>query len=366
MNHFKAILEISKIPYRGFRFISRTIYYAFRLKKNFFKSLYRFLKLYLKDGFTPEESYQYGLLSNDNKYESRDKYTSRKRMSYIQRKINPYSWAPLTEDKDIFYKICEKLDIPTPKLYALFYKNTPSWTFSGNRIKNKEEWNDFSVNTLPEEFLIKPARGVYGKGINIYQRSGEIFINEKNISTTSYEIYDRMMVDRVYNCFVIQERLRNHYDFRHLSNSDFLQTIRVITNIDNNYNCRIICAYLKPIVGKNIVDNQNYGRTGNLLAKIDLDRGVLQSAIFMSSKPHGIEKVTNHPDTGAQFSGFLIPNWKDVCGLAISAAKNFIPIQAIGWDIAVTQNGPYIIEGNIWWDPPKFGDMDGIISELKL
>ncbi len=174
-----------------------------------------------------------------------------------------------------------------------------------------------------------------------------------------------MMADPIYNCFVIQERLRNHSDFSHLSKSDYLQTIRVITNIDKNSNCRIICAYLKPIIGENIVDNQNYGRTGNLLAQIDLDKGVLQSAIYMSSKPHGIEKVTNHPDTDFLFSGFMIPNWNEVCALAISTARKFIPIQAIGWDIAVTPNGSFIIEGNIWWDPPKFGDMDRILSELN-
>ena len=162
-----------------------------------------------------------------------------------------------------------------------------------------------------------------------------------------------MMADPIYNCFVIQERLRNHSDFSHLSKSDYLQTIRVITNIDKNSNCRIICAYLKPIIGENIVDNQNYGRTGNLLAQIDLDKGVLQSAIYMSSKPHGIEKVNNHPDTDFLFSGFMIPNWNEVCALAISTARKFIPIQAIGWDIAVTPNGSFIIEGNIWWDPPK-------------
>lgn len=369
MSLFYTVLDCFKRPYKAFHMILRMIYFSYqsqkKMNKVFARVFLRSLKLYIKDGFLPEEAYQYGFLSDSFTYGSQSKYTSKKKMMSIQRKINPISWELLTEDKGIFYLFCEKLNIPTPKLYGLIFKDSPSWSFIDSKIKTRDDWNDFSINLIPSEFVIKPARGCYGRSIKIFQRVGETFIDEKNVTNKPGEIYDYMLTDRLYDCFIIQERLHNHIDFLHLSNTDYLQTIRIITHIDKDSNIRILYAYLKPIVGNNIVDNQNYGRTGNLLAKIDLDKGMLQNAVFMASNPYGIEKVTNHPDTGVCFHDFPIPKWADACDLAIATAKQFLPIRTIGWDVAITPDGPYIIEGNITYDPPKFGDMDRILSELN-
>ena len=134
---------------------------------------------------------------------------------------------------------------------------------------------------------------------------------------------------------VIQQRLRNHDDFGRLSKSDYLQTTRVITNIGTGEDSRILNAYLKPIVGRNIIDNHDCGRTGNLLARIDQESGMLQAAVRMSAGPQGIETVAHHPDTGYALADFAIPHWSEVCAFSHHAARIFIPIQTIGWDIAV-------------------------------
>jgi hypothetical protein len=30
-----------------------------------------------------------------------------------------------------------------------------------------------------------------------------------------------------------------------------------------------------------------------------------------------------------------------------------LPVRTIGWDIAITPNGPVILEANIWWGAPN-------------
>ena len=37
--------------------------------------------------------------------------------------------------------------------------------------------------------------------------------------------------------------------------------------------------------------------------------------------------------------------------LAEQAARAFLPLRTVGWDIAVTPEGPTLIEGNPFWDP---------------
>jgi D-alanine-D-alanine ligase-like ATP-grasp enzyme len=52
-----------------------------------------------------------------------------------------------------------------------------------------------------------------------------------------------------------------------------------------------------------------------------------------------------HPDTHFKFDGFSIPYFKEACDLVKNCAQHF-PSRLIGWDIAITEEGPVVIEGN--------------------
>jgi hypothetical protein len=96
-----------------------------------------------------------------------------------------------------------------------------------------------------------------------------------------------------------------------------------------------------------------------------MEKGTLLPAIFMGSHNYGIQALASHPDTGVLFSGFAIPRWHDACALAVSAARQFAPIRTVGWDIAITPTGPVVVEGNFTYDPPAFGDIRRLLTELK-
>lgn len=370
MNYLYNSIDFVKRPFKGLNMLNRMLYYAHQSSIeskgfDFLNSFYKAFILYLKDGFLPEEAYQYGFLYKNFRYGEHQKYVSKKRMLNIQQKINPISLEMLTEDKAIFYNICQKADIPVPETLGIVFKNLPGFSINNNKSFDRKNWKQFCFKSLPNEFLIKPARGCYGRRIKIFKRNGMNFIDEMNVELEPNWIYDYMVNDKTYDCFIIQERLENHNRLSELSNTEALQTIRVITHIDRDGNCNVIYAYLKPIVGKNIVDNQNYGRTGNLLSKIDIIDGKIQSSVYMASNPCRIHSITKHPETGIEFFGFKIPEWEYVLKYAIRAAEQFAPIRTIGWDVAITPDGPIIIEGNITWDPPKFGDINKIIEEIK-
>jgi len=46
-----------------------------------------------------------------------------------------------------------------------------------------------------------------------------------------------------------------------------------------------------------------------------------------------------------------------------ATAVKFWPLRTIGWDVALTPNGPRIVEGNVWWDPPNQHDCMGRLVE---
>ena len=53
-----------------------------------------------------------------------------------------------------------------------------------------------------------------------------------------------------------------------------------------------------------------------------------------------------HPLTGIKIRGFQIPRWKEVLELIDKSARKFPQVRHIGWDIAITKEGPVIIEAN--------------------
>lgn len=89
--------------------------------------------------------------------------------------------------------------------------------------------------------------------------------------------------------------------------------------------------------------------TANIRYKvfIDIDTGRLWDKAFSVD---GLEVVrygeAYHPDTGTTFGDICIPFWKEAKAMVIDAAS-FIPeLSFIGWDVAISPDGPVIIEGN--------------------
>lgn len=53
-----------------------------------------------------------------------------------------------------------------------------------------------------------------------------------------------------------------------------------------------------------------------------------------------------HPETGATFKGFKIPYWQETLQMLEKAVRTMHQVGYVGWDIAITESGPVIIEGN--------------------
>ena len=56
--------------------------------------------------------------------------------------------------------------------------------------------------------------------------------------------------------------------------------------------------------------------------------------------------LTHHPDTDLRFKGIEIPFWDRCCRLCLQAAGLFPQLPLVGWDLAITPEGPVIMEGN--------------------
>ena len=62
------------------------------------------------------------------------------------------------------------------------------------------------------------------------------------------------------------------------------------------------------------------------------------------------DEIEVHPDSGAQIKGVFINNWEAIKEEVIKFQQAFPFCKAAGWDIAVTDEGPVVIEVNDFWD----------------
>jgi hypothetical protein len=143
---------------------------------------------------------------------------------------------------------------------------------------------------------------------------------------------------------VLQPRIFNHDELQPLSGRA-LSTVRVVTAKRRTGTAEIVLTTFRMATGKSDADNF---AVGGLAAPVSLDTGMLGSAVF-KDRSRTNQRFGAHPDTGAQINGRIIPYWQAVKDLALAAHEVFATMPSVGWDIAVTNDGVILLEGNGVW-----------------
>lgn len=196
------------------------------------------------------------------------------------------------------------------------------------------------------KFVMKSSDGQCGAGVEVRDT------REFNITTLVEKL-------KATGNNLVEEYVTQHHELMRLSPSG-LNTVRIITQLDPENQVHILGARLRISVNS-VVDNM---AAGNIAAPINLETGVVDGPGVYSDITKHEESV--HPVTGVEIEGFQIPFWKDAVELAKNAALVDTGNRSVGWDIAITENGPELIEGNhnwcklLWQLPVK----KGLKSEL--
>lgn len=135
---------------------------------------------------------------------------------------------------------------------------------------------------------------------------------------------------------------------------------RLNTMIDKNGEPVVFSAFFRAGTGDAVVDNMG---AGGMAAHIDVETGIVDTmAIDMKRREYVI-----HPLSGEVFPGLRIPHWEEAKDLVIRAAKEVPEMRYIGWDVAVTEDGVCLIEGNDRADicVRQFVDRHGWYRQLK-
>ncbi len=59
-----------------------------------------------------------------------------------------------------------------------------------------------------------------------------------------------------------------------------------------------------------------------------------------------LNEYTEHPNTHQPLVGFCIPRWNEAIDMAKEMAKVIPDVRYVSWDLALTENGWVVVEGN--------------------
>jgi hypothetical protein len=197
---------------------------------------------------------------------------------------------------------------------------------------------------LPErDLFVKKAGGRGGRGAERWDHVKRgLFKSPEGERLTSGELLDRLTTRAKIDPLLIQEQVRPHRDLTDLT-TGALPTVRVTTCLDEGGEPEIMSAVFRMAIGKNrTVDNLH---AGGIASEVRLENGILSIASNLGMDAR-IGWHERHPDSGVMFAGYPIPFWTETKALAIEAHRAFADRVMIGWDIAITDDGPIIVEGN--------------------
>ncbi|MEN8228475.1 MAG: sugar-transfer associated ATP-grasp domain-containing protein [Bacteroidota bacterium] len=232
----------------------------------------------------------------------------------------------IADDKALCKTLLQNEKIPVPETYTLIEH---LWEVDEKLLV---------LDTL-ENFVVKPSMGSGGNGILILQKhaggwitpDGSPYNRERLIMHMAgilYGAYSQDHADKV----IVEERLVPHPFFSDIYEKG-IPDIRVIVKHDNP-----VMAMLRiPTRISKGKANLHQGATG---IGIEMESGRLGYGTYKN------RRITAHPDSGVEFRGLVIPQWKEMVTISKNTA-GLVPLKFLGIDIILdAQTGPLVIEIN--------------------
>lgn len=241
--------------------------------------------------------------------------TNKQRKTYITRGIN-IAYVRKLNDPKYFLDFDDKI---------LFNKKFKK--FIGREFLDLQEctYEDFEKFVSEHKIVMaKPIDGSGGVGIEKLDFNKNIDIKAK---------YDELIKNK---CYLIEECLVQCEQMNKLGSSS-VNTLRLVT-VTNDKGVNIMIRVVRMGNGINSVDNFH---SGGMYTVFDENGVITKPAIDREGNVY-----ENHPTTGEKIVGFQIPFYKESIELVKEACKVVPQIKYIGFDVALLEDGPVLIEGN--------------------
>lgn len=225
------------------------------------------------------------------------------------------------------------------------YLNNPAYTsiFLDKILFNKvfqdyigRQYLDLRKSSVEEfEKFIKGKKTFFVKKHNSFGGDGVEKIINKDLDIN--KLYKKLLKNKQY---LVEETIIEH-PLVHKINDAAVNNVRIVTLLKDG-KVHIICKCLRVSDGKEEAISCH-----DIMMSLD-NHGKIISRTFDDD----FNEYLEHPTTHFVFKNAQIPYMEEILEMAKKAALEVPEVRWVGWDFAVTEKGPIIIEGNFF---PSYG-----------
>lgn len=242
------------------------------------------------------------------------------------------------EDKRDFYRTCAVHGLAVPITVAEFAEGAArAWTAGGERV------------VLARcDLFSKPADSLEGKGAArwIWQESGH-YLGEGGQMLTEQELLAHLEECSRSGPYILQERSTNHPVIAALG-PNALCTARVVTCRNAEGSPEHLVSIFRMPAATLAAAADNFA-AGGFASPINLATGMLGNAVRKDLHNAAVDYL-EYPGSMQPFTSLRVPHWNEVLELCLRAHRVFSEFPSVGWDVAITPDGPVLVEGNHDWD----------------
>jgi hypothetical protein len=235
------------------------------------------------------------------------------------------------QDKDRFAGICAKGGFPHVQTLAVFDRGAQIYPATPFLPAAPNIW-------------VKALRLKGGAGSAKWNKDGETYCDNEGRRLSAMKLVEAF---RKQDC-IVQPLIENHAVIQQMSNGA-LAALRIVTGMNVNGQAEFVTSLIGLPHGAHATS------IASIVCGIDPDSGRIRYAAMPNGSP-----ITHHPDTGAPIIGVVLPFWADSVALVRRAhAVAFNRFAFLGWDVALTEGGPVLLEANSGWGAIFHQMLDG-------
>jgi len=296
----------------------------------------------MRHNILPGEYYAYALWLPERRINI-DSYLYSHEAARIFKILNrPLQIDPIG-DKLTFWLMCKTHALPSPEVLAAFAPTGALLEFQSGR---------------PPEFdlFVKPRVGLAGNGAERFRWRGSAFESEGGCRIGKQDLVDHLAT-RARNenrTLLVQPNLSNAPEL-HLEINQALATARLVTGHSTGGDVVAIFGFIYFARSDRITAQHGH------VALID----VVDGRLVRAAGKHRSEGKRSNPAYDIndaymdQHLGRVLPNWHAALQCAKAAHLLCSNIAFVGWDIALTSEGPMLLEGNANWSADEYQSLTG-------
>ena len=300
-----------------------------------------YLRLYEEKGLRREEYFQFEFEKRSEEF--RDSFLGLNEQRFYLDYLNPVRYYSLARNKYLAHKMLDGIGVLKSRLYCYYQ---PEARYNDNEECAHDLKGVLRILKLKDvqSCVIKTTESSHGDNVWVINAIEYKDLDAELVRFDGQKLMLSSILEK--EALIFESVVRQTKQFAAFNESS-VNTVRFMTTLYPDGSAKIIATFIKIGRAGKCVDNAGAG--GNVDVCIDVETGEIKYAIQYDGW-RKIKEIEKHPDSGNQLNGVVIDNWQSIKEEVKKFQQAFPYCKAAGWDIAITDNGPLVIEVNDFWD----------------